>query len=114
MSELAIIGGTGMERLPPEFHITELEIETPFGAVPIFRAASGEMEFVFLSRHGSTHGIAPHQINFRANIAALSKLGVTRTIATNAVGCLRMDLTPGSLAILDDFIDFTRNRPATF
>src|SRR5205823_9201793 len=93
--------------------ITELEIETPFGVVPLFRATSDEIEFVFLSRHGLLHGIAPHQINYRANIAALAQIGISRIIATNAVGSLSTDLPPGTLAILDDFIDFTRNRPAT-
>src|SRR5258708_2507532 len=103
-----------MNRLPREFEITDLEIDTPFGVVPLYRAAFGDLAFVFLSRHGLLHGIAPHQVNYRANIAALSQLGINRIVATNAVGSLSVDLPPGTLALLDDFIDFTRNRPATF
>lgn len=69
---------------------------------------------MFLPRHGVGHTIAPHEVNYRANIAALVELGITGAIATNAVGSLRLDLPPGSLVLLDDFIDFTRARPLTY
>jgi 5'-methylthioadenosine phosphorylase len=58
--------------------------------------------------------MAPHEIDYRANIAALVELGVTRILATNAVGSLRLDLPAGSLVVLDDFIDFTRSRPLSY
>src|SRR5437588_3254898 len=68
----------------------------------------------FLSRHGADHSLAPHEIDYRANIASLVQLGVSRVFATNAVGSLRTDLPPGSLVLLDDFIDFTRHRQLTY
>lgn len=110
---IAIIGGTGLERLRAEYRCDSLVVETQFGPSSAVRARLGKTEVLFLSRHGESHALAPHEINYRANIAALQKLGVTRALATNAVGSLRLDLPPGSLVILDDFIDFTRSRPLT-
>ena len=74
---------------------------------------SSSYKLYFLSRHGSTHGLAPHQINFRANALALKELGIQFVFATNAVGSLRTDLSVGSFVVIDDFIDFTRHRPNT-
>ncbi|HXG23960.1 MAG TPA: S-methyl-5'-thioinosine phosphorylase [Chthonomonadales bacterium] len=114
MSTVAIIGGSGLERLPTEYSIEPLVVETRFGRAVAARARRGELEVIFLSRHGETHGLAPHKINYRANIAALVELGVERVLATNAVGSLRIDLPPDSLILLSDFLDFTRGRPLTF
>lgn len=114
MSTVAIIGGSGLERLPTEYSIEPLVIETRFGRAVAARARKSGLEVIFLSRHGETHGLAPHKINYRANIAALVELGVERILATNAVGSLRLDLPPGSLILLSDFLDFTRGRPLTF
>lgn len=114
MSTVAIIGGSGLERLPTEYNIEPLVVETRFGRAVAARARRSGFEVIFLSRHGETHGLAPHKINYRANIAALVELGVERVLATNAVGSLRDDLPPGSLILLDDFLDFTRGRPLTF
>jgi 5'-methylthioadenosine phosphorylase len=114
MSTIAIIGGSGLERLPTEYSIEPLVVDTRFGRAVVTRARKSEMEVIFLSRHGETHALAPHKINYRANIAALVELGVERVLATNAVGSLRAELTPGMLLLLDDFLDFTRGRPLTF
>jgi 5'-methylthioadenosine phosphorylase len=114
MYRVAVIGGTGMERLPPDYEVEPLPVETRFGRAAAARARRGAEEFLFLSRHGEAHGIPPHRINYRANIAALVDLGVTRVLATNAAGSLRLDLPPGSLLLLDDFIDFTRGRPLSY
>jgi 5'-methylthioadenosine phosphorylase len=114
LNTIAVIGGTGLETLPPEWVVTPQVVETPFGTASVWDARRGEREILFVSRHGETHGLAPHQVNYRANIAALRQLGVHRVFATNAVGSLRLDLTPGSLVALDDFIDFTHNRPLSF
>ncbi len=127
MSEkIAIIGGTGLETLEGQFSITDRIVSTVFGdtKVTIVRDAqeangSSESadqigEIIFLSRHGASHSISPHEINYQANIAALVKLGVTRVYATNAVGSLRLDIPPGSLLVYDNFIDFTKNRTLSF
>jgi 5'-methylthioadenosine phosphorylase len=67
-----------------------------------------------MPRHGAGHSIPPHRINYRANIWALKQLGVTQVFATAAVGSLQLDVAPGSLVIVDDFLDFTKSRPSTF
>lgn len=114
---VAIIGGTGFEELPPEIFAEPLDIETRFGPARVLSVSNNYVEpykLYFLSRHGVTHGLAPHQINYRANIAALVELGVGYVFASNAVGSLRRDLLPGSLVVVDDFLDFTRARPLTY
>ncbi len=113
MSAIAVIGGTGLERLPAEYTLQPEVVETRFGRAAITRAQKGDAEFIFLSRHGDQHGIPPHRINYQANIAALVEMGVQRVFATNAVGSLRLDVPPGSYVLLDDFIDFTHARPLT-
>ncbi len=113
----AIIGGTGFETLPPEIHSEPISVSTEYGEARLLSVSDNYVEpykLYFLSRHGASHGLAPHEINYRANIAALLELGVTHAIATNAVGSLRRDLLPGSLVLFDDFIDFTRGRDLTF
>lgn len=114
---IAIVGGTGFEQLPAEIFAEPLEVQTRFGPARILSVSFNYIEphkLYFLSRHGTEHGTAPHQINYRANIAALAERGVTAIFASNAVGSLRTDLLPGSLVLLDDFIDFTRGRPQTY
>ena len=110
----AIIGGTGLESLPPEYHVEPLMVDTPFGQASLSKVISEQAELLFLSRHGASHNLSPHEINYQANIAALVQLGVNRVFATNAVGSLRLDLPPGSLVLFDDFIDFTRARRLSY
>ena len=69
---------------------------------------------VFLARHGTKHGTPPHKVNYRANIAALVKLGITRVVATAAVGSLNETMPPGAMVLLGQFLDFTKVREATF
>ena len=114
---IAIIGGTGFGSLPPEIFADEILIETQFGNVTVLSVSYNYVEpykLYFLARHGSAHLLAPHQINYRGNIAALQQLEVGSIFASNAVGSLRTDLLPGQLALLTDFIDFTRARPLTY
>ncbi len=111
---IAIIGGTGLETLEGDFSLRDHVIKTVFGDAKVSIMNDGQTEFVFLSRHGATHSLAPHEINYQANIAALVELGVTRAFATNAVGSLRLGITPGSIVIYDDFIDFTKNRAVSY
>ena len=113
-ANIAIIGGTGFESLPSEIFADPVDLITEFGAARALSISDNYTEphkLYFLSRHGAEHGLAPHQINYRANIQALTQLGVRYAFATNAVGSLRLDLPVGSLVILDDFIDFTKHRP---
>lgn len=114
---IAIIGGTGFERLPPEIFAEPLRVATEFGTVPVLSVSNNYTEpykLYFISRHGDTHRLAPHQIDYRANVAAMCELGVRFVLASNTVGSLRKDLPPGSLVLLSDFLDFTRGRVLSY
>lgn len=116
MKHIALIGGTGFEKLPPEIFAEEVEVGTPYGQVRLLSVSENYTEprkLYFLSRHGARHQAPPHLINYRANMAALDALDVGWILASNAVGALTADLTQGTFVVPDDFIDFTRGRPLT-
>ena len=113
MKRVAIIGGSGVYSLD-DFKGTPRKVQTPYGEVECEVGNIGEKELVFLPRHGKKHSIPPHLINYQANIWALAELEVNRVMTTAAVGSLNEDYPPGSLVLLSDFLDFTRNRPSTF
>lgn len=114
--DIAVIGGTGLTELE-NLEITHREVvHTPWGE-PSGALTHGRISgchVVFLARHGYTHRIPPHQVNYRANIWALRHVGVKRVIAVNAVGGIRGDLEPGMLAVPDQLIDYTWGRAHTF
>jgi len=116
MAVIGIIGGSGLEN-PDFFSDTEEHgIATPYGS-PSSPPVSGRIEgekVIILSRHGKEHTIPPTQVNYRANIHALKTLGCTHILATTAVGSLREEIGRGDLAILDQFIDFTKHRNGSF
>lgn len=114
MPRVAVIGGSGIYRLELLTSPREVEVDTPFGRVPVQVGRHREREVAFLARHGAGHALPPHRVNYRANIWALRRLGVRRVIATNAVGSLREDLRPGDFVLVDQFIDLTRLRASTF
>lgn len=111
---IAIIGGTGV--YDPKFleNPEEIIVSTPYGDVKILKGIYYGEEVGFLARHGVKHSVPPHRINYKANIWALKSLGVERILATTAVGSLKMNLEPGDLVLLDQFIDFTKGRDYTF
>ncbi len=116
MTTLAIIGGTGLSQLAALNTTRTESIETPYGK-PSADFVIGEIankEVIFLARHGNPHAIPPHKINYRANIWALKKLGVENIIAVAAVGGITAQMTPASLAIPDQIIDYTYSREHTF
>lgn len=88
--------------------------KTPYGDACVYLGRGKNDDLVFLPRHGAEHLIPPHKINFRANIKALKQLGVERVLAVFAVGSINEEILPGGLALLDDFIDFSNNRPLSF
>ncbi|MBS4025183.1 MAG: S-methyl-5'-thioadenosine phosphorylase [Clostridia bacterium] len=113
--ELAIIGGTGVYDPEMLSDIREENIETEFGNVPVkIGTLPNRVSAAFLPRHGAGHTVPPHLINYRANIKALKLLGVTKIIATGAVGSLDLTYQPGDFVLLDQFIDFTKSRVMTF
>lgn len=114
--KIAIIGGSGLENPNILKNSKEIKVETPYGnPSSTFKTGQIEgMEVAILSRHGRNHEIPPSQVNNRANIWAIHKLGCTHILATTACGSLRAEIKRGDLVILDQFIDFTRHREVTF
>ncbi|HEX7030507.1 MAG TPA: S-methyl-5'-thioinosine phosphorylase [Gammaproteobacteria bacterium] len=116
MSEIAIIGGTGLANLP-ELEITRREVVyTPFGepSGPVTHGRLNGRDITFLARHGYGHTIPPHKVNYRANLWALKSLGVKRIVAVAAVGGIRRDMVPGKIAFPDQIIDYTYDRFHTY
>lgn len=112
----AVIGGSGLYRIPGLKHTKEHRVETPFGSPsgPIVEGEIAGQRIMFLARHGVGHPINPAQVNYRANIYALKTLGVSRVISVNACGSLREDFQPGDLVVPDQIMDLTKGRPRTF
>lgn len=115
-AELAIIGGSGLSSLKM-LEITEREIvHTPYGepSSPLVMGTVCGKEVIFLARHGTSHTIPPHKVNYRANMWALKNMGVERVIAVAAVGGIRADMRPGEIVFPDQIIDYTWSRQHTF
>ncbi len=112
MIKKAIIGGTGVYHLDGEH--TVKDVKTSYGTVTVYIQTVGDKKIAFLPRHGKGHSAPPHRINYRANIKALKQLGAEQILATAAVGSLNTDYPPGSFVILEQFIDFTKQRASTF
>jgi 5'-methylthioadenosine phosphorylase len=113
---VGIIGGSGLYQMPGLAKVRELRISTPFGR-PSDALVAGTLDganVVFLPRHGRGHVKLPTEVNFRANIFAMKKLGVERIISVSAVGSLQEEIAPGHVVIPDQFIDRTTQRPSTF
>ena len=113
---LGILGGSGIYDLSGLRDTRWVEIKTPFGAPSdaLLFGRLGDQELVFLPRHGRGHRIPPSAINYRANIDALKRAGVTDLLSVSAVGSLREDLAPGTFVIVDQFIDRTVARTSSF
>jgi len=113
---LAIVGGSGLYDLDGLTDVERIDVDTPFGppSDSIIRGRLGDTRLLFLPRHGRGHRIAPHQIDYRANICAIKKLGATHVVSISAVGSLREDIAPGDVVVVDQFVDLTRRRISTF
>jgi 5'-methylthioadenosine phosphorylase len=115
-SVIGIIGGSGLYQIEGLADVAWRPVETPFGA-PSDELCFGRLggtQIVFLPRHGRGHRIPPSEINFRANIDALKRSGVTDLVSLSAVGSLKPELPPGSFVLVDQFIDRTFARPKSF
>ena len=111
---LGIIAGTGFYEMKLLQNAKVQHIQTPYGEAEVYMGEYKEKPIAFLPRHGKGHSIPPHSINYRAHIAALHSLGMQRILAINAVGSLSYDLPPGSLVLINDFLDFTYGREHTY
>ncbi len=113
---IGVIGGSGLYQMAGLVRVRAVDVKTPFGK-PSDKLLCGRLdnaELVFLPRHGKGHRWLPSEVNFRANIFALKKLGVERIISVSAVGSLRAEIAPGHVVVPDQFIDRTTQRPSTF
>ena len=113
---LGVIGGSGLYHMKELKILEKVAVETPFGA-PSDEVVLGELmgvRLAFLPRHGGGHFIPPSEINFRANIFAMKKLGVERILSVSAVGSMKEKLQPGHFSVPDQFIDRTTRRISTF
>ena len=114
---LAIIGGSGLYALD-ELDVTKShDINTPFGkpSAPIVEATAFRQPVLFLPRHGTHHQFLPSEVNFRANIYALKKLGATTVLSISACGSLKEEIKPGEMALVSQYFDHTRGkREASF
>jgi 5'-methylthioadenosine phosphorylase len=113
---LGVIGGSGLYEFPSLENIETIELDTPFGkpSSPIIMGTLACRKVAFLARHGIGHIFLPSEVNYRANIYALKKIGVKRIISVSACGSLREDYSPGDIVVPDQLVDFTKNRPYTF
>ena len=115
-AEIGIIGGSGLYSMPGLTDSEEVQVQTPFGD-PSDSFITGELEgrkVAFLARHGRGHRLLPSELNFRANLYAMKKLGVERIVSVSAVGSLKQEHKPADFVIPDQFIDRTFGRQATF
>ncbi|OUJ18488.1 Purine nucleoside phosphorylase Pnp [Methanonatronarchaeum thermophilum] len=116
MNRIGIIGGSGI--YDPELFedVVEKPVDTPFGSPSSDPVVGyiGDREVVFIPRHGEGHRHCPTEVNYRANIFALKKLGVDRIIAANAVGSLNIDVEPLDIVLPDQIFDRTKKRDSTF
>lgn len=113
-TKVAIIGGTGVYTQDMLENETVVTVNTRYGEVSLTEGSYKEQTIYFLARHGGGHSLPPHMVNYRANIAALKKLAVDAVISTAAVGTLNEKMPPGSRVVIDQFVDFTKNRVQTF
>ncbi len=116
MVKVGIIGGSGLDNPNLFKNPKDVMVTTPWGtpSSPLKVGKISNFDVVLLGRHGREHTIPPTQVNYRANIQALKDIGCTHILATTAVGSLREDIRRGDLVILDQFIDFTKQRKMTF
>jgi 5'-methylthioinosine phosphorylase len=116
MTDIAIIGGSGLGKLATLEEVSREVVYTPFGTPsgPITHGRLYGRDVTFVARHGYGQTIPPHKVNYRANLWALHSLGVRRVIAVASVGGIRDDLRPGTLAIPDQILDYTWGRANTF
>jgi 5'-methylthioinosine phosphorylase len=116
VNAIGIIGGSGLARLE-ELEVEHREIiNTPYGdpSAPLLFGRLRGLEVVFLPRHGSSHTVPPHRVNYRANIWALQQTGVSEVVGMAAVGGISKQMAPGVLCVADQIIDYTCDRKHTY
>lgn len=115
-ARIGIIGGSGLYQMEMLKEIREVTVATPFGkpSGPFILGTLEGMGVAFLARHGRGHTILPSEINYRANIFAMKRLGVERILSVSAVGSMKEEIAPGHVAVPDQFYDLTKGRKSSF
>ncbi len=113
---VGVIGGSGLYEMDGLKNINAVKVKTPFGnpSDEYITGMLGDTRMVFLPRHGSGHTLSPSEVNYRANIYGMKKLGVEWIISVSAVGSMKEEIKPGHIVVVDQFFDRTKNRPSTF
>jgi 5'-methylthioadenosine phosphorylase len=113
---LGIIGGSGIYDLPGLANVREEKVATPWGepSAPMLTGEIAGLPIVFLPRHDKGHRLSPSDINYRANIDALKRMGVTDLISLSACGSFKQELQPGTFVLVDQFVDRTYKRESSF
>ena len=115
-AELGVIGGSGLYEMEGLSDVVEVRPRTPFGepSDAILVGRVGDTRMAFLPRHGRGHRLTPSEVPYRANLYALKLLGVGRVVAVSACGSMREEIRPRDVVVPDQFVDRTKDRPATF
>jgi 5'-methylthioadenosine phosphorylase len=113
---LGIIGGSGFYQMSGLDRVEEIALETPFGrpSDAYYRGQLGDVEIVFLSRHGRGHRVLPSELNYRANVWGMKKLGVEQLVSVSSAGSMKEHIAPGDLLVANQFVDHTYLRHQTF
>ena len=115
---IGVVGGSGLYEADGLADVRKEQISTPYGepsdAYTIGRVEGHDAELVFLPRHGAGHRLLPGEVNYRANIWGMKRLGVDWLISVSAVGSLQEEIAPGHVVVIDQFIDRTKARASTF
>ena len=114
--DLAVIGGSGLYNFSGLEDAARHRVDTPYGPASgdVVVGAFAGRRIAFLARHGESHALPPHRVNYRANVWALHSLGVRRVIGVNAVGGIRGDMGPQAVVVPDQLIDYTHGRYTSF
>lgn len=113
---VGVVGGSGLYEMEALRVLKEVTVNTPFGkpSDPLVIGLLSGVRVAFLCRHGKGHRYSPTEINYRANIFAMKKLGVERIVSVSAVGSMKEDISPGEIAVPHQFYDHTKHRVSSF
>src|ERR1700759_5570687 len=109
-ADIGILGGSGFSEFLADAESSTVETAWGETSAPVTIAQIDGVRVAFLPRHGTGHALPPHRINYRANIAAMGRLGVRALVSPFAAGSLRSDIHPGDLVVVDQFVDRTSGR----
>lgn len=114
LAQIGIFGGSGFYKFLD--NIKEVKIKTPYGKTSdaLMIGKIGNKDVAFMPRHGRNHSIAPHKVNYRANVWAMKEIGCSVVISPCAAGSLQKDVKPGDIVFCDQYVDWTKGRIDSF